>query len=93
KLTSTRKLLVQRIDRINVDEAHNIHMAGLSHHGEPAFRPAYGKLGLLRPLLSKGVPIQALSATLPDHVLTTSKLNLVSLPTFWNSVLARTARI
>lgn len=51
-------------------------MAGLPHHGEIAFRPAYGKIGLLRPLLSKGIPIQALSTTLPDHILATVKNQL-----------------
>ncbi|KIJ05208.1 hypothetical protein PAXINDRAFT_93756, partial [Paxillus involutus ATCC 200175] len=60
-----------------VDEAHNIHTAGLSHHGEDAFRPAYGRLGDFRILLPKGIPFQALSATLPLHILMTIKRELI----------------
>ena len=55
-------------------------MAGLPNYGEIAFRPAYGKIGLLCPLLSKGVPIQALSATLPNHILATVKNQLALSP-------------
>ncbi|KAG0698346.1 hypothetical protein DFH29DRAFT_778620, partial [Suillus ampliporus] len=54
-----------------IDEAHSIYTAGLSHHGEEAFQPAYGKLGELCVLLSKGTAFQALSATLPPHILST----------------------
>ena len=48
-------------------------MAGLSRYSEDAFRPPYAKLGCLCVLLSKGTPFQALSATLPDHILATVK--------------------
>ncbi|KAF8119145.1 P-loop containing nucleoside triphosphate hydrolase protein [Boletus edulis] len=67
----------KKISRIHVDEAHNIHTAGLAHHGEDAFRPAYGKLGEFRILLPKGTPFQALSATLPRHILAAVKEQLL----------------
>ena len=76
RLLRENRAFVQRISRVHVDEAHNIHTAGISHFGEDTFRPAYGKLGLLRVHLSKGTPIQALSATLPDHILATVKQHL-----------------
>ncbi|KAG2110650.1 uncharacterized protein F5147DRAFT_651823 [Suillus discolor] len=52
----------------------------LLHHGEEAFRPAYGKLGELRALLSKGTAFQALSATLPPHILSAVKNQLMVPP-------------
>lgn len=52
-----------KIRRVHADEAHNILAAGLPHHGQAAFRPAYGQLGELRVRLTSGTPIQALSAT------------------------------
>ena len=55
-------------------------MASLPHYDEDPFQPAYGKIGLLHPLLSKGVPMQALSARLPDHVLATVKTQLFLSP-------------
>lgn len=55
-------------------------MAGLSYYGEDAFQPPYAKLGSLRVLLSKGTPFQALSATLPDHILATVKHHLSIAP-------------
>jgi hypothetical protein len=70
-------LFVKRIKRVHVDEAHNIYTAGLPHHGEDAFRPAYSKLGELRVLLSKGTTFQALSATLPPHILSAIKHELL----------------
>jgi hypothetical protein len=65
-----------KICRIHVDEVHNIYTAGLSHHSEPAFRPAYGRLGDFHVLLPRGTPFQALSATLPPHILTAIKREL-----------------
>ena len=70
----------QKISRVHVDEAHNIHTAGLPHHGEDAFRPAYGKLGSLRVFLSNGTPFQVLSAMLPHHILATVKQHLALSP-------------
>ena len=37
----------RRIARINVDEVHCIHTAGLPQYGLPPFRPAWGKLRIL----------------------------------------------
>ncbi|KAF8552162.1 hypothetical protein OG21DRAFT_1385871, partial [Imleria badia] len=69
-----------RISRVHVDEAHNIFTAGLPHHGEAVFRPAYGKLAEFRVLLPKGTPFQALSATLPPHILSTITRELMISP-------------
>ncbi|KAF8135385.1 hypothetical protein EV363DRAFT_1159561, partial [Boletus edulis] len=41
-----------KIHRVHIDEAYNIYTAGLPHHGEAAFHPAYSKLGEFRVLLS-----------------------------------------
>jgi len=71
---------MSKICRVHVDEAHNIFTAGLPHHGEAVFRPAYGQLGELCVLLAKGTPIQALSATFPPHILMTIKRELSMSP-------------
>ncbi|KAF8836267.1 hypothetical protein BDN67DRAFT_911506, partial [Paxillus ammoniavirescens] len=60
---------VQKISCVHIDEAYNIYTAGSANHGEEAFQPAYGKLGEFHILLIKGTPFQALSATLPPHIL------------------------
>ncbi|KAF8993208.1 P-loop containing nucleoside triphosphate hydrolase protein, partial [Hymenopellis radicata] len=60
--------LVHHIKCVFVDEAHNIHMAGLDLYGIPAFRPAYRKIGHFRLKLHSSVPFQALSGTQPPHV-------------------------
>ncbi|KIJ04274.1 hypothetical protein PAXINDRAFT_183194 [Paxillus involutus ATCC 200175] len=72
----------RKIHRVHVDEAHNIYTAGLARHGEEAFRPAYGKLGQFRILLPKGTPFQALSATLPPHILAVVKKELMVTPSY-----------
>lgn len=69
-----------KIRRVHVDEAHNIFTAGLPHHGEAAFRPAYGKLAEFRVLLPKGTPFQVLSATLPPRILLAITWELMILP-------------
>jgi superfamily II DNA helicase RecQ len=71
------RTFTQRIKSVHIDEAHNIYTAGLPHHGEEAFRPAYGKLGELRVLLCKGTTFHALSATLPRHILSTVQHELM----------------
>jgi superfamily II DNA helicase RecQ len=47
---------------------HSIHITGLSRHGIPAFRPAWGKLDELKVLLPSRIPWQAMTATLPTHM-------------------------
>jgi superfamily II DNA helicase RecQ len=47
---------------------HSIHIAGLSRHGIPAFRPAWGKLDVLKASLLTRIPWQAMTATLPTHM-------------------------
>ena len=59
---------MKRIQCVHVDEAHNIFTAGLPHHGEDAFRPAYSHLGEFRAILPEHVVFQALSATFPQHI-------------------------
>jgi superfamily II DNA helicase RecQ len=59
---------LKRIQRLHVDEAHFVYTAGLGHHGLPAFRPAWGRLGEFRIKIGKQVPMQALSGTQPPHV-------------------------
>ncbi|KAF8836200.1 hypothetical protein BDN67DRAFT_911642, partial [Paxillus ammoniavirescens] len=71
------RAFTSKISRVHVDEAHNIYTAGLSHHGEDAFRLAYGRLGYFRVLLHKGIPFQVLSVTLPPHVLMTIERELI----------------
>ena len=58
----------RRIARINVDEVHCIHTAGLPKYGLPPFRPAWGKLKTLKLLLSSKVPWIGFSATIPPHI-------------------------
>ena len=58
----------RRIARINVDEVHCIHTAGLPHYGLPPFRSAWGKLKILKLLLSNKVPWIGFSATVPPHI-------------------------
>lgn len=47
---------------------HTIYTAVIALYGQPAFRPAWGKIGELCLLLPKNTPIQALSGTLPPHI-------------------------
>jgi superfamily II DNA helicase RecQ len=58
----------RRIARINVDEVHCIHTAGLPQYGLPPFRPAWGKLKILKLMLSSKVPWIGFSATIPPHI-------------------------
>ncbi|KAF8834573.1 hypothetical protein BDN67DRAFT_873768, partial [Paxillus ammoniavirescens] len=67
----------KRINRVHVNKAHNIYTAGLAHHREATFRPAYNKLGEFCILLPKSTPFQALSATLPPHILAAVKEQLM----------------
>ncbi|KAI9463684.1 P-loop containing nucleoside triphosphate hydrolase protein [Lactarius psammicola] len=58
----------RHIVRVVVDEAHNIHTAGLSHYGLDAFRPAWGRLDELKAILPRAVRWAFLSATFPPHI-------------------------
>jgi hypothetical protein len=51
------------IARLNIDEVHHIHTAGLPHHGLHAFWPAWGRLNELRAILPHSVKVRAYSAT------------------------------
>ncbi|KAF8420757.1 hypothetical protein L210DRAFT_844178 [Boletus edulis BED1] len=42
------RTFAKTIQRVHIDEAHNIHTSGLLHHGEDAFRPVYGQLAEFR---------------------------------------------
>ena len=61
----------RRIVRINVDEAHFIRTTGMPLYGNPAFRPAWGKLDELKAILPDRVCWNAFSATFPPHILKT----------------------
>ena len=57
------------VKQVHVDEAHYIYTADIPLYGQPAFRPAWGQLGELRLWLPKNTLFQALSGTLPCHVI------------------------
>ena len=59
----------ERVKRLFVDEAHNIATSGLPRDGQEAFRPAWAKLNEVRLRLPKAISVQALSATIPNHIL------------------------
>jgi len=63
--------------RFNVDEAHHIHTAGLSLYGLEPFRPAWGRLGELKALLSNKVRWHCFSATFAPHILKTVEAKLL----------------
>ncbi|KAH9054913.1 hypothetical protein EDB87DRAFT_1567951, partial [Lactarius vividus] len=60
-----------------VDEAHNIHTAGLSHYGLDAFCPAWGHLDELKAILPHRVHWVFLSATFPPHIRMTVEKKLL----------------
>ena len=70
-LIRNNKIFQRHLIRINVDEAHSIHTAGIPLYGLPAFRPAWGKLDKLKALLSNKIWWKAFSATFPRHILKT----------------------
>ncbi|KAH8976407.1 P-loop containing nucleoside triphosphate hydrolase protein, partial [Lactarius hatsudake] len=74
----------KHIVRVIVDEAHNIHTAGLSHYGLDAFRPAWGRLDELKTILPQSVHWAFLSATFPPHIRATVEKKL--LPAGYTSI-------
>jgi superfamily II DNA helicase RecQ len=62
-LIRNNRIFQRQLIRINVDEAHSIHTAGIPLYGLPAFRPAWGKLDELKALLSNKIRWKAFSAT------------------------------
>ncbi|KAF6744011.1 hypothetical protein DFP72DRAFT_1079195 [Ephemerocybe angulata] len=65
------------IARINVDEAHCIHIDGLPHYGMDAFRPAWGRLDEIKALLPRSTRWSLFSATFPPHILDTVQKKLL----------------
>jgi superfamily II DNA helicase RecQ len=66
------------INRVNVDEVHHVHTAGLPHHGLDAFRPAWGRVDEMKAVLSHNVKFGAYSATVtPPHILKTVELKVL----------------
>ncbi|KAF9545083.1 hypothetical protein CPC08DRAFT_649450 [Agrocybe pediades] len=63
------KKFIDSIGHVFVDEAHNIFTSGTKKHEQPPFRPAWGALDEVRARLPKATTWQALSATLPLHIL------------------------
>lgn len=60
---------VQRIKHVHIDEVHNVYTSGIKRNRVPAFCPAWGALDEVHTCLAKGTSCQALSATLPPHIL------------------------
>ena len=60
------------IKRVNIDEAHNIHTAGLPQHGLKygAFRPAWGRLNdsEFMSILPSSVMVHCFSVTVSPHI-------------------------
>jgi len=50
-MSLSKRAFQKLINRVNVDEVHHIHTAGLPHHGLDAFRPAWGRLDELNHFL------------------------------------------
>jgi superfamily II DNA helicase RecQ len=64
-----RNLQFQKhIAQVIVDEAHNVHTAGLPHYSLDTFRPAWGCLDKLKAILPQSVCWMLLSATFPLHI-------------------------
>lgn len=60
---------IEKWKHLFVDEAHNTYTSGAKKHGQPAFRPAWGTVNEVRSRLPKSCTCQALSATMPKHIL------------------------
>ncbi|KAF8264318.1 P-loop containing nucleoside triphosphate hydrolase protein [Lactarius quietus] len=60
-----------------IDKAHNIHAAGLSHHGLDTFRPAWGRVDELMVILPWSMCWILLSATFPPHICATIEKKLL----------------
>jgi len=71
---------VNRIKRVQVDEAQTIYTAGIAKHHQPAFRPAYGNFDTIRLLFPKTTTVMAFSATLPPHILNVVKKKMTIAP-------------
>ena len=57
------------IKRVNIDEAHNIHTAGLPQHGlKRAFSPVWGRLNEFMSILPSSVMVHCFSVTVPPHI-------------------------
>ena len=75
-----RKSAFQKLlARINVDEAHFIHTAGIKQHSVDPFRPAWGTVDELRALLASSIPWHLFSATWPPHIRKTVKSKILRL--------------
>ncbi|KAH6890188.1 P-loop containing nucleoside triphosphate hydrolase protein [Coprinopsis sp. MPI-PUGE-AT-0042] len=71
KFLRTYRIFQEHTCHIIIDECHFTHVAGLSHNGEPPFRPKYALFDELRARLRKGIRWHAMTATLPNHMLKT----------------------
>jgi superfamily II DNA helicase RecQ len=67
----------RRVIRIIVDEAHNVHIAGLPRYGIDAFRPAWGKLDELKAILLQMTRWTACSATFTRLALRTVETKIM----------------
>ncbi|KAF9486495.1 P-loop containing nucleoside triphosphate hydrolase protein [Pholiota conissans] len=58
----------KRIARMNIDEAHSFGTQGLPLYGQPAFRPAWGQLTVLKVVIPPSANWHLYSATYPLHI-------------------------
>lgn len=61
-------MFARKIVRISIDEVHSVYTAGRALYGQPAFRPAWGRLGELKSFLPSTITFTFFTATLPPHI-------------------------
>jgi superfamily II DNA helicase RecQ len=64
-LRARDRKFITSIKRLEIDELHTVYTAGIPKHGQPAFRPAYGRFDVIRLLFPKTTTVLGFSATLP----------------------------
>ena len=79
-LRNRDRKFVNRIKRLQIDEAQTIYTAGIAKHNQPSFRPAYGKFDVIRLLLPKTTTVMAFSTTFPPHIFNVVKKKMTILP-------------
>jgi hypothetical protein len=72
-LRNKEKKFVNGIRTIHIDEIQMIETAGIAKHGQPAFRPLYGRFDTFWLLFPKSMTVIGYSTTLPPHILSVVK--------------------
>jgi hypothetical protein len=83
-LRSPDRQFVNTFTLIFVDEVQTTYTAGMAKHGQPAFRPSYGRFDTYRTLFRKSTAVIGFSATLPPHILKCVKQKLSLRPGFFH---------